>query len=105
MSDCCVVHKLLHIGNEAGMSALQANIGEFSEEHENWSQYAEHLQHFLMTNQIQQAERKHPVLLSVISLKAYKQLAGLTVPIKPQEKTFQELLELKKSITIWNLQL
>ena len=36
------------------------------------------------------------VLLSVIGQKAYKQLACLTVPSKPGEKSFQELLELMK---------
>ena len=89
-------HKLLHIGNEAGMSALLGNIVEFSKEHKNWSQYAERLLHFLMANQIQQAERKCTVLLSMIGPKASKQLASLTIRSKPGEKSFQELLELMK---------
>ena len=83
----------VHIGDKVGMSALLQSIGQFSEEHKSWSQYAEHSQHFPTANQIQQAERKRAVLLSVIGLKAYKQLASLTVPSKPGEKLFQELLE------------
>ena len=71
---------------------MAALFGEFVEGCELWSQYVEHLKHFLAANGITDAERKRDIFLAVIGPNAYKLLSSLVAPEKPVEKTFMDLV-------------
>ena len=49
------------------MTAYVGSIGEYREGKEEWSQYVEHLQHFLSVNGIED-DKKKDVFLTVIGL-------------------------------------
>ena len=59
---------------------------------EEWSQYAEHLDHFLSANGIAD-EKKKDVFLAVIGPQIYKLLKSLVVPAKPGEKEYNQLVQ------------
>lgn len=73
------------------MAALFGQVGEFVEGQEEWLQYAERLGHYLAVNDIEGAERKRSLLLSVIGPRAFNLLGSLVAPAKPGEKTYDEL--------------
>ena len=54
--------------------ATIGHIEEFREDKEEWSQYAEQLEHFFAANGITNNDKKRSVFLTVIGAKAYKQL-------------------------------
>ena len=63
--------------------ATIGRIEEFREDKEEWSQYAERLGHFFAANGITSNDKKRSVFLTVIGVKAYKQLRNLIAPAKP----------------------
>jgi len=69
------------------------NIGELREEKEEWSQYSERLDHFLLANGIED-EKKKDIFLAVIGLQTYKLLKSLVASAKPGEKEYNQLVEL-----------
>ena len=48
------------------MASYIRHNGEFVQSREEWSQYAEHLGHFMSANDVTEAESKRDVFLSVI---------------------------------------
>ena len=75
------------------MAAQLGTIGEFHEGREEWTQYAERLDHFLAANGIADPDRKRAVFLSVIGPKAYKLISSLVAPSKPGDKPYEELVK------------
>ena len=71
------------------MAAYIGSIGEYREGKEEWSQYAERLNHFLSANGIE----KKDVFLTVIGPQTYKLLKSLVAPAKPGEKNYAQLVE------------
>ena len=57
--------------------ATVGRIEEFREEKEEWTQYAERLEHFFAANGITNNDKKRSVFLTVIGTKAYRQLQSL----------------------------
>jgi len=72
--------------------SLIGNIGVFNPDIENWATYKERLEQFLAANDVT-AEKHVAVLLSVIGGRAYELLRSLTAPVKPADKTFEELCD------------
>ena len=70
--------------------ATSGHIQEFDPEKERVLAYLERVQMFLVANNIE-AEKKVPVLLSVIGGKTYMLLGSLLAPEKPKDKTFEQL--------------
>ena len=70
--------------------ATIGHIQEFDPEKEKVSAYLERVQMFLVANSIE-ADKKVPVLLSVIGGKTYALLGSLLAPEKPKDKTFEQL--------------
>ena len=54
------------MGSATMMSALLGQIGEFVEGQEEWSQYAERIDHFFIANGVTDADKKRAVFLSLI---------------------------------------
>ena len=77
--------------------ATIGHIGEFCEDKEEWSQYAERLEHFFAANGITSIDKKHSVFITVIGGRAYKQLRSLVTPEKPGETDFVTLPEAMKN--------
>ena len=76
------------------MAALIGQIEVFKED-EDFNSYAERLDNFFKANDISD-DRKVAVFLSVIRAHAYNLLRSLTVPDKPNTKTYTALIELLK---------
>ena len=77
-------------------TALFGNVQEYDLEKEEWSQYAERLEHFFLANKVADAERKRAILLSVMGPACYRLLRNLVAPEKPSEKTYKELVDALK---------
>ena len=76
--------------------ASYGRIEEFSADKENISNYLERVEIFFQANGIADG-KKVPVFLSIAGGSVYALLRSLLSPVKPQEKTFDELkVELKK---------
>ena len=74
-------------------AALLGQVGEYAEGQEEWSQYAERVDHFLVANSVTDAGKKRAVFLSLIGPRCYKLLASLVAPEKPGDKTHAQLVE------------
>ena len=72
--------------------ATIGRIEEFREDKEEWSQYAERLEHFFAANNITNNDKKRSVFLTVIGARAYKQLRSLIAPAKPGETDFCDVI-------------
>ena len=73
-----------------------ANHGKLEEydPQEEWSQYIERLEFYFEANGVDNADQQRAILLSVCGSKTYKLIRNLTMPEKPSDKTFKELVEL-----------
>ena len=78
------------------MAAHFGKIGEFDEKQEEWTQYVERLDHFFAANEIDNADKKRAILLTVSCPTAYKLLRNLVAPAKPGEKTYDTLVTAMK---------
>ena len=82
------------------MLAYIGNIGEYREGKEEWSQYAECLNHFLSANS-RVKERRFPYCDQTAKItdrkdhrpQAYKLLTSLVTPAKPGEKDYTQLVQ------------
>ena len=74
------------------MAAFIGSIGEYREGKEEWSQYAERLNHFFSANGIED-EKKKDIFLAVIGPQTYKLLKSLVTPAKPGEKEYNQLVQ------------
>jgi len=79
------------------MPSNYGRIEEFDEHSEDWIQYTERLEFYFTANNIDNAEKKRAILLSVCGKKTYKLMRNLCAPQKPGEKTFNELVQLVKN--------
>ena len=72
------------------------HIGEYDPQTENITSYLERLSLYMDANSVA-AERKVPVLLTVIGAKAYGILKSLTSPDLPKDKSLDELQKALKA--------
>lgn len=73
------------------MAALIRQVGEFIEGKEEWSRYAERMEHYFVANDVAGTEKKRAVFLSLIGPQCYKLVASLVAPAKPGKKTWSRL--------------
>lgn len=81
-----------------------ANLAGFKEG-DDWEIFEERLEQYLLANRIEE-DRKVSVLLTLISENVYKTLKHLCDPLKPKEKTFEQLIQLlsvqfKKRLSVY----
>ena len=69
-------------------------IEEFSPETGYWIQYTERLEQYFIANDISDASKKRAILLSVCGPTTYNLMRSLAAPVKPAQKTFEELCKL-----------
>ncbi len=70
------------------MAVTIGHMEAFDESVEPWTTYTERFEHFVEANSID-ADKKVPVLLSVIGGKTYGLFRSLIAPDKPREKSFK----------------
>ena len=75
------------------MAALFGQLGEFSQEKEEWTQYAKRLKHFFAANDIEDADKKKALLLTSVGPATFRQLSNLVAPADVDDKTYKELVE------------
>ena len=72
----------------AGMEYLIGQPGVFNPESETWVQYSECVAYFFQANDVAEGT----MLLSLMGPAAYKLLRSLIAPVKPDEKSYAELV-------------
>ena len=77
--------------------ATYGQIKEFDDAKEEWSQYVERLGHYFLSNDIDDADKRKAIFLSVCGRKIYKLMCDLLSPAKPGDKSFQELSDLVRN--------
>ena len=73
--------------------AILVKMGEYCPSSEEWPQYIERLEFFLIANKVTDNALKRATLLSVIGPRTFKLLRNLITPAKPGDKTYAELVE------------
>ena len=71
-------------------------IGEFIPSREDWTQYVERLEHFFLANDINAADKKLAVLLTVIGPTVYQRLQNLLSPAKLGDTTYKDFMDAMK---------
>ena len=74
--------------------ATHGNIGEFNAQREDWISYSKQLLEYFTANEVDGAEKKRAILLSVVGAPTYQLNRNLVAPRKPIESTFEELVKL-----------
>ena len=80
--------------------ATPAQIGkttQFNPKQEEWTQYVERLEHFLVANDHTTPAQKKAILLTAIGPAACKILSSLVSPDMPGDKTYDELVAVMKT--------
>ena len=72
------------------MSTKVGTIGEFDDVKEDFESYTEHLECWMLANDVKE-EKKKPIFLSLVGSKPCKLLKNLVTPDKPTAKSFDEL--------------
>ena len=67
-------------------------IGEFNSDAESVAAYTERVDLYFMANDVP-SEKPVPVFLSMVGGKAYELLRSLCAPVKPQNRSYQQLKE------------
>ena len=75
------------------MAGTLGRVEEFDSNKDDWQQYVERLEHFFQANDVDGAENKRAVFLSVIGSATYKILRN---PAKPGEKSYADLVDTSK---------
>ena len=70
--------------------ATFGKIGEYCADIEEWTQYVERLEFFLIANKVAEEEMKRATLLSVIGPRTFKLLRNL---LKPSDKPYSDLVK------------
>ena len=80
-------------------SNLLCSIEQFDIKSDNWNEYVERLEQYLIANEINDPEKKVAVLLTIIDSETYSLLRNLLAPVKSATKTIEDLVgELKKHL-------
>ena len=69
------------------------SIGEFNQVKETWTAYSERLEEYFTANDINDAGKKRAILLSACGAATYQLIRDLLTPVKPNTKTFEEIVE------------
>ena len=71
-------------------------IGAFDSSTESWASYTERLEQFLLANGVTDGGKKRATLLAVCGPEVYQLIRDLLSPVKPNEKSFKDLVALVK---------
>ena len=72
--------------------ATHGFLGEFDSAKETWQAYTERLQQYFVANDIDDADKKRAILLSVCGPATYQLIRNLVVPDKTTDKSLDEII-------------
>ena len=75
-------------------TTLLGHIETFDPDTDKWPQYVERMEEMFRANDLTgdtKAEKRRSIFLSVVGKLTYKILRSLLAPVKPSEKTFEQL--------------
>ena len=76
-------------------TSIHGSTGPFDNSQEDWLSYTERLQQYFTANDIKDdADKKRAILLSVCGVETFCLIKSLLAPVKPETKSFQELIDL-----------
>ncbi|XP_036071205.1 uncharacterized protein LOC118597883 [Oryzias melastigma] len=78
------------------MAATVGSLVQYDSKEQSWEEYCEILDHFFVANGINDADKKRAVLLSSVGAQTYALMRNLLSPVKPGERSYQELVNLLK---------
>ena len=76
--------------------ATHGTVGAFEPSNETWVSYSERLEQYFIANDVDAADKKRAVLLSICGAATYQLIHNLVAPGKPTDKSFDELVKLVK---------
>lgn len=76
--------------------AIHGSMEAFNPQAEDWTTYAERLQHYLVANSVDDADKKRAILLTVCGAPTYKLLRSLVDGGEVGKKSYDELVKLLK---------
>ncbi len=76
--------------------AKHGSIGEHNESMEDWTAYAERLDHYLLVNNVEDAAKQRAVLLIICGPSTYRLIRSFVAPGKLTDRSYEELKELVK---------
>ena len=74
--------------------ATFGSLEAYDSSNESWTDYIERMEHFFLANDITTTDKKKSILLSCVGAKTYKLMKTLLAPVKPGDKSFQQLVAL-----------
>uniref|UniRef100_A0A1A7YSF0 Gypsy retrotransposon integrase-like protein 1 n=2 Tax=Iconisemion striatum TaxID=60296 RepID=A0A1A7YSF0_9TELE len=77
--------------------ATIGTLAAFDAKSHSWEEYCEIMDQFFEANEINDGEKQRAILLSVVGASTYSLMRNLLSPIKPKEKTYDELVTLLKN--------
>ena len=86
--------KILHFGDD-DMAVKHGTIGEFDSGIEDWTSYTERLEQYFVANNVGE-DKQQATLLSVCGSQTYLLLKSLLAPVKPAEKSYEEIVQILK---------
>lgn len=89
-----IAYRIFSVYRPRAFTAMAGKIGRlepFDSAIESWDSYHERLEQYFICNEVK-AEKKVPVLLTLIGGNTYSLLRGLTRPKKPAEVSYGDLV-------------
>lgn len=74
-------------------TAVYGTVSEFNADTEEWSEYAECLEHYFTANGITDKDKKRAILLSVCGASTYRLIKSLASPARVTELGFNDIVE------------
>ena len=74
--------------------AVHGQLSAFNSTEDDWQSYTERLEFYFTANNIEDAEKRRAILLSVCGAATYKRIKSLISPSKPTEKSFDKIVQL-----------
>ena len=78
-------------------SGLHGTVSPFDGSQEDWIEYAERLDSYFVANDITDVAKRRAILLNAVGPTTYRLIKTLSLPGKPTDHTFEELVEKVKT--------
>ena len=79
------------------MATFHRTVEEYDSEREQWPAYAERLEFYFATNDVNSPEKQRTILLSSCGPSTFQLIRNLVAPNKLSSKSFEELVDLVKA--------
>ena len=77
---------------------LHGTVAPFNQDHDDWCEYVERLEHYFAVNDIVSADKQRAILLSVVGVSTYRLIRTLVSPDKVTDLTFTALMDKARAL-------